>query len=70
MRSSRQVSGSHPTSHGTTEDVGASAMPEHVDLPNDLPVAEVQKEEDTDSWLCWTDGFMADFPEFTCKKDV
>ena len=52
----RQVSGSHPTSpDGTMEDVtvsaSASALPEDVDLPNDLPVAEVQKEEDTDRWL-------------------
>ena len=45
---SRQVSGSHPTSpDGTMEDVGA--LP---DLPNDLPVAEVQKEEDGDSFSC------------------
>lgn len=56
MPDPRQVSGSHPTSpDGTMEDVGpsasASALPEDVDLPNDLPVAEVQKEEDTDRWL-------------------
>lgn len=54
---SRQVSGTFPTSpDGTMEDVGvvsasaaASAMPalpEDGDLPNDLPVAEVQKEEE------------------------
>ena len=61
-RSPRQVSGTYPTSpDGTMEDVGPStvsasasaaapalpALPEDGDLPNDLPVAEVQKEEDT-----------------------
>ena len=58
-RSPRQVSGTYPTSpDGTMEDVrvvsapsasaaAASALPEDGDLPNDLPVTEVQKEEDT-----------------------
>lgn len=77
MPDPRQVSGTYPTSpDGTMEDVGpsASALPEDVDPPNDLPVAEVQKEEDTDRWLCHyvVDGFKRKkFPGILPrKKDV